>query len=106
MGTTDTPVKEVLLEPVPFDSEIDFILETAGEYLHHAPTRDDILSAFAGIRPLIKSDAGANTAALSRDHSIIIDSSGLLTIGGGKWTTYRHMAEDCCQPGCYPRLSP
>jgi glycerol-3-phosphate dehydrogenase len=95
VGTTDTPVKEVLLEPVPLDSEIDFILETAGQYLHHAPTRKDILSAFAGIRPLIKSDAGASTAALSRDHSILIDKSGLLTIGGGKWTTYRHMAEDC-----------
>jgi glycerol-3-phosphate dehydrogenase len=94
VGTTDTPVGEVALEPRPLDAEIDFIIENAGRYLHHAPRREDVLSAFAGIRPLVKS-GGGSTAALSRDHSIHIDSNGLLTIAGGKWTTYRHMAEDC-----------
>jgi glycerol-3-phosphate dehydrogenase len=94
VGTTDTPVGDVALEPRPLDVEIDFIIENAARYLHHAPCREDVLSAFAGIRPLVKS-GGGSTAALSRDHSIHIDSNGLLTIAGGKWTTYRHMAEDC-----------
>ncbi|MGD1072963.1 MAG: glycerol-3-phosphate dehydrogenase/oxidase [Bryobacteraceae bacterium] len=94
VGTTDTPVSDVALEPRPLDAEIDFIIENAARYLHHAPGREDVLSAFAGIRPLVKSSGGA-TAALSRDHSIHIDANGLLTIAGGKWTTYRHMAEDC-----------
>ena len=95
VGTTDTPVSNPSLEPVPMEQEIDFILSTAALYLHKKPTRADILSAFAGIRPLVKSGDGANTAALSRDHTIHIDQSGLLTITGGKWTTYRNMAEDC-----------
>ena len=75
------------------DEEIDFILETAGRYLHKAPTRDDVLSVFVGIRPLVQSGDGKLTAALSRDHTIHIDASGLLTTTGGKWTTYRNMAE-------------
>jgi glycerol-3-phosphate dehydrogenase len=95
VGTTDTAIDNVSLEPVPFDREIDFILQTAGLYLARPPGRNDILSAWAGIRPLVKSAAGAATASLSRDHSIHIDPSGLLTVTGGKWTTYRHMAEDC-----------
>jgi len=77
------------------EQEIEFILSTAALYLHKKPTRADILSAFAGIRPLVKSGDAGNTAALSRDHTIHIDQSGLLTITGGKWTTYRNMAEDC-----------
>jgi len=95
VGTTDTPIKEATLEPVAFDQEIEFMLETAGLYLEKKPTRADILSVFAGIRPLVKSGDGTNTAALSRDHSIHIDKSGLLSIAGGKWTTYRNMAQDC-----------
>jgi glycerol-3-phosphate dehydrogenase len=71
------------------------MLETAALYLDKKPSRSDILSVFAGIRPLAKSDDGGNTAALSRDHTIHIDKSGLLTITGGKWTTYRNMAEGC-----------
>jgi glycerol-3-phosphate dehydrogenase len=94
IGTTDTPVDRASLEPVALEQEIDFILSTASLYLAHKPTRADILSVFAGIRPLVKS-AGGSTAALSRDHTIHIEKSGLLTICGGKWTTYRHMAEDC-----------
>lgn len=95
VGTTDTALESVALEPAPLAEEIDFILETAGQYLHHAPARADILSAWAGIRPLVKTAAGVSTASLSRDHSVHIDCNGLLTIAGGKWTTCRHMAEDC-----------
>jgi glycerol-3-phosphate dehydrogenase len=95
VGTTDTPIADVVFDPVPLDEEIDFILSTASDYLSRPPTRSDILSAFAGIRPLVRAADGKNTAALSRDHTIHIDDSGLLTIAGGKWTTYRNMAEDC-----------
>jgi glycerol-3-phosphate dehydrogenase len=95
VGTTDTPISETPLEPVALDREIDFMLETASLYLEKKPSRADILSVFAGIRPLAKSGDGANTAALSRDHTIHIDKSGLLSIAGGKWTTYRNMAQDC-----------
>jgi glycerol-3-phosphate dehydrogenase len=95
VGTTDTPVSSPTLEPLPSGAEIEFVLTTAGEYLHKAPQRSDVLSAFAGIRPLVRSGDVRSTASLSRDHTIQIDSSGLLTITGGKWTTYRHMAEDC-----------
>jgi glycerol-3-phosphate dehydrogenase len=95
VGTTDTAIDQVVPEPVPMEREIDFILETAGQYLARPPRRSDILSAWAGIRPLVKSSSGSNTASLSRDHSVRIDANGLVTIAGGKWTTYRHMAEDC-----------
>ncbi len=93
-GTTDTPVERAELEPRALEEEIDFIIETAAEYLADPPKRSDILSIFAGIRPLVKTSESKNTAALSRDHTIEIDLSGLLTITGGKWTTYRRMAED------------
>ncbi len=95
VGTTDTPMKEASLEPVALDDEIEFMLETAKLYLEKKPSRSDILSVFAGIRPLVKSGGGGNTAALSRDHTIHIDKSGLLSITGGKWTTYRNMAQGC-----------
>jgi glycerol-3-phosphate dehydrogenase len=99
VGTTDTSVETATLEPVAMEQEIEFVLATAGRYLTKAPTRDDVLSVFAGIRPLVRASAGKagvpNTAALSRDHVIHIDRSGLITVCGGKWTTYRHMAEDC-----------
>ena len=94
VGTTDTPIDVPTLEPRPFDQEIDFILETAGRYLHKAPTRADVLSVFVGIRPLVKGGDSTRTSALSRGHTIHIDASGLLTTTGGKWTTYRRMAED------------
>ncbi len=93
-GTTDTPVDKAELEPQPLDKEIEFILETAKTYLEDPPQREDILSVFVGVRPLVKTDNSKNTAALSRDHMIEIDRSNLLTITGGKWTTYRRMAED------------
>jgi glycerol-3-phosphate dehydrogenase len=92
-GTTDTPVDAPSLEPRPLDEEIEFILETAGRYLTRPPTRKDVLAVYVGLRPLVKGEG--KTSALSRDHVIHVDTSGLLTITGGKWTTYRHMAEDC-----------
>jgi len=95
VGTTDTPLETVTLEPRPTSEEIDFILETAVQYLVKDPSRDDILSTFAGIRPLVRAADVENTASLSREHSIEVAPSGLLTIAGGKWTTYRNMAEDC-----------
>jgi glycerol-3-phosphate dehydrogenase len=94
IGTTDTPINDVELEPKAFEKEIEFILNTAESYLTKPPKRSDILSVFTGIRPLVKSGSTKNTAALSRDHTIEIDESNLLTITGGKWTTYRKMAED------------
>jgi glycerol-3-phosphate dehydrogenase len=97
VGTTDTPIDKPSYEPHALEEEIEFVLETAGKYLSRPPTRADVLSIYVGIRPLVKA-AGADkskTSALSRDHTIQIDASGLLTIVGGKWTTYRHMAEDC-----------
>lgn len=95
VGTTDTPIAEPALEPQPFEEEIDFILDTAGRYLSRAPTREDVLSVFVGIRPLVRRGDSRITAALARDHTIHIDQSGLITVTGGKWTTSRRMAEDC-----------
>ncbi len=97
VGTTDTAISEASLEPLPYEHEIEFILETAGRYLSRPPARSDVLSVFVGIRPLVKMEGAASTSALSRDHTIHIDKSGLLTICGGKWTTYRHMAEEAVE---------
>ncbi len=95
VGTTDTPIHAIEDEPVPMDEEIEFILDTANRYLAKAATRKDIKSAFAGIRPLVKEGGADSTSQISRDHSILIDpESGLVTIAGGKWTTYRRMAEE------------
>ena len=85
VGTTDTPIAETLLEPRPLDEEIEFILETAGIYLDKAPSRGDILSVFTGVRPLVKMGEAESTAALSRDHTIHISNSGLLTIAGVRY---------------------
>lgn len=93
LGTTDTPVNDALLEPVPQQQEIEFILTHIGRYLTRDPQLSDIKSMFAGLRPLVKGKT-KKTAALSRDHSISIGDSGLISIIGGKWTTYRKMAEE------------
>jgi glycerol-3-phosphate dehydrogenase len=94
VGTTDTPLDAATAEPQPFENEIDFVLETAGNYLAERPTRADILSSWAGIRPLIRTNENVATSKLSRGHRLFIDANGLVTITGGKWTTYRRMAED------------
>lgn len=94
IGTTDTPVEEVTLEPHLSSEEVDFLLETAGRYLSRQPTRHDILSTFSGIRPLVNTSGSRFTSRISREHAIEVSPSGLLTIAGGKWTTYREMAEE------------
>jgi len=92
LGTTDTPRADRPLEPRPLAEEIDFILDTASRYLALRPTRADVHSAFAGLRPLLGA-GGGRTAALSREHSIEVSAAGLVSVAGGKWTTYRRMAE-------------
>ncbi len=95
VGTTDTPLNVHSLEPRALEEEINFILHTAGQYLQKAPTRSDVLSVFAGLRPLAAPKNGeSSTKEISRSHKIIRSPSGLITITGGKWTTYRRMAED------------
>ena len=93
IGTTDTPVTRVDIEPRALPEEIDFILQQIGRYLVKVPGYGDIRSIFAGLRPLVKSSS-RKTAELARDHLIVVSDSGLITITGGKWTTYRRMAED------------
>ena len=93
VGTTDTPVDRILDEPLAEAQEIDFLLKHVSRYLAKDITEKDIKSIFAGLRPLVKSSA-KKTAEISRDHSILISDSGLISIVGGKWTTYRKMAKD------------
>jgi len=94
VGTTDTPVEKPSLEPRALEEEVDFLLTHAARYLTKDPEPEDVLSVFAGLRPLVSAGDEKNTSAISRDHTLIIDPSGLVTITGGKWTTYRKMAED------------
>ncbi|MCE4564707.1 glycerol-3-phosphate dehydrogenase/oxidase [Maribellus sp. CM-23] len=96
LGTTDTPLNEASLEPCALEEEVDFILDQAGQYLAKQPTRSDVLSVFAGLRPLAAptNGDGQKTKEISRSHKIYQADSGLLTITGGKWTTYREMAEE------------
>jgi glycerol-3-phosphate dehydrogenase len=95
IGTTDTPLNEHDLEPRALEEEIDFILRTAEKYLTKVPTRKDVLSIFAGLRPLAATqDGSSKTKEISRSHKLFVSGSGLITITGGKWTTYRKMGED------------
>ena len=94
VGTTDTPVDNIQYEPKPFDHEIEFILKHAAQYLTKDPGKEDILSTFVGLRPLVSSEGNKNTKAISREHFLQVSDNGLITITGGKWTTYRKMAED------------
>jgi glycerol-3-phosphate dehydrogenase len=108
LGTTDTPRHDLALEPTPFAEEVQFILQESGRYLSRAPQRQDVKSVWVGLRPLVKppQDEGNNTKGLSREHTIVMSRSGLVTVTGGKWTTYRAMAEDvlekCSQWGLLP----
>ena len=97
VGTTDTPLDTPSLEPRALEEEIEFILSTAKKYLTREPQRKDILSIFAGLRPLAAPEddsAGSSTKEISRSHHLRVSLSGLVTITGGKWTTYRRMAQD------------
>jgi glycerol-3-phosphate dehydrogenase len=109
LGTTDTPRNDLDREPRPFAEEIQFILSESARYLKRAPTRADVKSVWVGLRPLVKpqDDDGDNTKGLSREHTVLVSKSGLLTVTGGKWTTYRAMAEDvlakCLSAGLLPQ---
>ncbi|MDT8990666.1 glycerol-3-phosphate dehydrogenase/oxidase [Curvibacter sp. APW13] len=96
LGTTDTPRQDLAREPLPFREEVDFILNESARYLRRAPTRADVKSVWVGLRPLVKpqDDDGDNTKGLSREHTVLVSRSNLVTVTGGKWTTYRAMAED------------
>jgi glycerol-3-phosphate dehydrogenase len=108
LGTTDTPQDDLPLDPLPTRGDIDFILNTAGKYLAKRPGRDDIKSTWAGLRPLVKhaEQRDSDTKRLSREHTILVSPRGLVTVTGGKWTTYRAMAEDvldaCFRAGLLP----
>jgi glycerol-3-phosphate dehydrogenase len=117
LGTTDTPRSDIVAEPRPLASEVDFILGEAARYLSRAPTRSDVRSAWVGLRPLVRPQARAaasqsgatpagGTRSLSREHTVEVGASGLVTVTGGKWTTYRAMAEDvlaaCMAHGLLP----
>jgi len=105
LGTTDTPRDDLAREPAPFHDEVEFILREAGRYLAKAPTRADVRSVWVGLRPLVRPQADEGTVGdgaaaagatktISREHTVIVGRSGLVTVTGGKWTTYRAMAED------------
>lgn len=94
VGTTDTPLDAASLEPRALEEEREFVMTHACKYLAKDPKASDVRSIFAGLRPLVKSGDESDTAALSRDHTIIVSGNGLITLTGGKWTTYRKMAED------------
>jgi len=109
IGTTDTPVPRTSIEPKPLDHEVEFLLKHAVQYLTHDPDPSDILSVFAGLRPLVSPTANGNvdTSEVSREHVVHISASGLVTIAGGKWTTYRRMGEDTVdQAATVGRLTP
>lgn len=109
LGTTDAPRADLPVEPRATEEEIGFILKEAAAYLSHAPRREDVLSVWAGLRPLVRPDDedGAATKKISREHTVLVGRSGLVTVTGGKWTTYRAMAEDvigrCFDAGLLPR---
>ncbi len=94
VGTTDTPIESHSLEPKPLEAEIEFIIHHINKYLDIVIKRTDVKSVYVGLRPLVKKGTGNKTALMPRDHTIIVSTSGLVTITGGKWTTYRRMAND------------
>ena len=94
VGTTDTPVTDISMDPLPMEQEVDFLLENIARYLSRDPVKDDILSVFSGLRPLVSPGKNPDTAAISREHIILVSRTGLVTITGGKWTTYRKMAAE------------
>lgn len=94
VGTTDTPVDDLDLEPRPLEAEISFLLAHAGRYLSKTPKPEDVLSVFAGLRPLVSAGNDKDTKSISREHTLDVSPGGLVTITGGKWTTYRKMAQD------------
>lgn len=104
VGTTDTIREKAKMEPEALSREVNFILHTAGMYLHKKPTKKDVLAVFAGLRPLAAPQGGSvKTKEISRNHKVILSESGLVTITGGKWTTFRKMGEDTVD--FYPKVT-
>jgi glycerol-3-phosphate dehydrogenase len=106
LGTTDTPVDVASREPHADTADVDFILGEAAHYLKRAPTRSDVLSIWSGLRPLVQDVGADSTQAISREHTIEIAANGLLTVTGGKWTTYRAMSEDVMAHALAAKLLP
>ena len=108
LGTTDTPRDDLAREPLAFREEVDFILRESARYLTRAPLATDVLSVWVGLRPLVKppENEGHSTKGLSREHTVVVSPSGLVTVTGGKWTTYRAMAEDVLQHCDQAKLLP
>ena len=110
LGTTDTPRSDLAREPLPFEQEVEFILSEAGKVLARPPRREDVRSQWAGLRPLVRPawDEQGDTQAISREHTVLVSPGSLVTVTGGKWTTYRAMAEDvldrCVQATLFDRL--
>jgi glycerol-3-phosphate dehydrogenase len=94
IGTTDTKTENILDEPIASKEEINFVIENFNQYMQQHLDLADIKSVYAGLRPLIKKHNIKSTADLVRDHTIMVSESGLVSITGGKWTTYRKMARD------------
>ncbi len=93
LGTTDTPVDKISTEPKALEEEIDFVINHFNRYASSVISRSNVLSVFAGLRPLAKAGDKKKTAVMPRDHHIAVLPSGLIHVTGGKWTTYRSMAE-------------
>ncbi len=106
LGTTDTPQTQLLREPQAAKADVDFILDESAHYLTRAPKRSDVLSCWAGLRPLVQDASSSSTQTISREHTIEIAANGLLTVTGGKWTTYRSMAEDVLAHAIAAKLLP
>ncbi|CAM4236484.1 glycerol-3-phosphate dehydrogenase/oxidase [Bordetella muralis] len=106
VGTTDAPRDDLPLDPVASNADIDFILQTAARYLSRKPTRADVTSVWAGLRPLVKATGETATKTLSREHTILVSRNGLVTVTGGKWTTYRRMAQDVIDTAIQHQLLP
>ncbi|BDA79027.1 glycerol-3-phosphate dehydrogenase [Leptospira kobayashii] len=94
LGTTDTAIKSIDDEPLPLKDEVEFLLKTGNDYLDTKLSKGDILSVFSGLRPLISPEGSQNTKSISREEAILVSDSGLVTMSGGKWSTYRKMGED------------
>jgi len=112
LGTTDTPREDLAREPRAFKEEVDFILRESARYLLRAPHAADVRSVWVGLRPLVRplKSGDGRTQGLSREHTVLVSKSGLVTVTGGKWTTYRAMAADvlahCRQAGRLPAGAP
>lgn len=110
IGTTDTPVEDARFEPRALEQEVEFIFRNLNSYLNSGISRKDIKAVFAGLRPLVKAGGQKNTAMISRDHTIVVSKSKMITITGGKWTTYRKMGQDAVDNAVFtakiPRINP